>query len=225
MHLDDGYWQRLDRRLELMGEEADGRLYLTRRLVRCAAVALPVLAFPFLFRELQLLAVYPIFTAVLFRQELKALEKRYQEWQKCLIRDVPEVVDRLRICFAGGRDYLSALEGAAAGTTALGRALEKLTEDIRTRGSQSALASFSASFDLPATNRLASALALAIESGYEAAEVYLVNIEEELRQLRQEAAEALVKGKPEKGKTAIFSAFYLGYRGTFAERLGDFRTG
>ena len=27
MHLDDGYWQRLDRRLELMGEEADGRLY------------------------------------------------------------------------------------------------------------------------------------------------------------------------------------------------------
>ena len=106
-------------------------------------------------------------------------------------------------------DYLSALEGAAAGTTALGRALEKLTEDIRTRGSQSALASFSASFDLPATNRLASALALAIESGYEAAEVYLVNIEEELRQLRQEAAEALVKGKPEKVKQLYFLLFIL----------------
>ncbi len=203
-------WQKLDRRLELMGLPEDSRRYLTEKLIRCAAGALPALTLPVLLDRGWTVFCYPIFTAVLFRRQLTALDRRYRQWQQLLIREVPEVVDRLRICFAGGRDYLSSLEEAAAGAgQAMGQALKGLTEDIRTRGSRAALASFSASFDLPAINRLASALSLAVESGYEEAEVYLINIGEELRTLRQEAAEALIKGRPEKVKQLYLILFAL----------------
>lgn len=209
-NVDEDYWRRMNRRLKLMGFQEDSRHYLTGRLIRSAALALPSLLCPALMENLWLTLCYPAFTAVLFRRELKILEKRFQEWQRLLVREVPEVVDRLGICFAGGRDYLAALEEAADSTgQAMGRALKALAEDIRARGSRAALASFNSSFDLPATSRLASALSLAVESGYEAAEVYLVNIEEELRALRQDAADALAKGKPEKVKELYLILFGL----------------
>jgi hypothetical protein len=80
----------------------------------------------------------------------------------------------------------------------MGQALSQLLNDIQTIGSAGALRLFAISFDLPAVQKLASALMLAVESGYGAAEAYFSSIEGELTALRQEAAEALVRSKPEK---------------------------
>ena len=130
---------------------------------------------------------------------MQGLDRRYGRWQKALIQDIPEVMDRLRICFAGGRDYLSALRQAEATSgSAMNRALGQLIHDIQTIGSAGAFRLFSVSFDLPAIQKLASALMLAVESGYSAAEAYFSSIEGELSVLRQEAAESLVRTKPEK---------------------------
>ncbi|MDR1194184.1 MAG: hypothetical protein LBK98_08500 [Peptococcaceae bacterium] len=199
IRVEQTYWDRLDRRLGLMGKKAAGRETLALLMLRCLLYALPALSLPVLLGGWWKALFYPVAVAVLFRQEVKSLDRQYGQWQKSLVRDIPEVMDRLRICFASGRDYLSALRQAqSAGGPAMGRVLSQLIHDIQSMGSAAAFRLFSLSFDLPAVQKLASALMLAVESGYGAAEAYFNSIEGELTALRQEAAEALTKSKPEK---------------------------
>ena len=199
MRIEQTYWDRLGRRLAMMGEKTGAREMATILLLRSLLVSLPALALPFFWEGWWTVALYPVAAAVLFRLEMRELDRKYDKWQKELVRDIPEVVDRLRICFAGGRDYLSALRQAqASGGAAMAQALSQLIHDIQTVGTTSAFHLFAVSFDMPAIQKLTSALTLAVESGYGAAEAYFSSIEGEITLLRQEAAEALVKSKPEK---------------------------
>ncbi len=199
LRIERSYWDKLDRKLALMGEKADGRETVTLILVRSALVALPALALPFVWGGWWRGVFYPLAAAGLTSMELRALDKKYDQWQKSLEKDIPQVIDRVRICFAGGRNYLSALRQAqAAGGQAISAALGRLINDIQTVGANSAFRLFSESFDLPAIHRLSSALMLAIESGYEAAEAYFVSIDGELTALREEAARTLLRARPEK---------------------------
>ncbi|MCL1804623.1 MAG: hypothetical protein FWG28_01250 [Clostridiales bacterium] len=199
MRVGQSYWDGLDRRLALMGEKAAGKETVTILLLRSLLISLPALALPLLWGDWWKAGFYLPAAAFLFRQELRALDKKYAAWQKELARDIPGVMDRMRICFAGGRDYLSALRQAQSGSgPAMDRALSRLIHDIQSIGSAGAFRLFAVSFDLPAVQKLASALTLAVESGYGAAEAYFNSIEGELAALRQEAAESLVRSKPEK---------------------------
>jgi len=199
MQVAPSYWERLDRRLAMMGEKTGGKETVTLLLLRSLLISLPVLAASLLWSDWWLAGGYPLAAALVFRQELRALDSRYRRWQKEMAREIPAVMDRLRICFAGGRDYLSALRQAQASVSpAMEQALSRLVHDIQTIGSVGALRLFSVSFDLPAAQKLASALMLAVESGYGAADAYFNSIEGELTALRQEAAESLVRTKPEK---------------------------
>jgi hypothetical protein len=199
MHVNQSYWDKLDRRLAMMGEKAGAREMTAILLLRSLLISLPILALPMLWSDLRIAAAYPVAVALLYRQEMKALGRKFTLWQQELARGIPEVIDHLRICFAGGRDYLSALRQAqASGSPAIGRALSRLILDIQSIGSVGAFRLFSVSFDLPAIQKLASALMLAVESGYGAAEAYFSSIEDELTALRQEAAESLIRAKPEK---------------------------
>ena len=199
IHLEEGFWENLDRRLGLMGEKDTGRERLAKAMLRSVFYAMPALALPLLLGGWWKLVFYPVAVAVLSQQEYLGLERAYARWQKELVRDIPQVMDRLRICFAGGRDYLSALRQARdCGGPAMHQALSRLLEDIQSQGSSAAFRLFSLSFDLPSVQKLASALMLAVESGYGAAETYFNSIEGELVALRQEAAEALIQAKPEK---------------------------
>lgn len=199
MRIEQSYWDRLGRRLVLMGEKTGAKETVTILLLRGLMVALPALALPLIWADWQKVAVYPVAAAIIFRQELRALDRRYDKWQKELAKDIPGVMDRMRICFAGGRDYLSALRQAQSSAgPAMGGALGQLIHDIQSVGSAGAFRMFALSFDLPAVQKLASALTIAVESGYGAAEAYFSSIEGELSALRQESAESLVKTKPEK---------------------------
>ena len=199
VHIEQSYWDSLNRRLTLMGEKAGARETVTILLLRSLMTALPILAIPLLWEGWWKAGLYPMAVVLIFQQEMKALDRKYRLWQKELVRDIPEVIDCLRICFASGRDYLSALRQVQeAGRGAMVRALGQLINDIQTIGSAGAFRLFALNFDLPATQRLASALMLAVESGYSAAEAYFSSIEGELTALRQEAAESLVRTKPEK---------------------------
>ena len=199
IRVEQSWWERQDRRLALMGEKTGAKETVTILLLRSLMVAAPALALPLVWGGWWKAGLYPVAAALVFRQEMRGLDKKYAGWQKELVRDIPGVMDRMRICFAGGRDYLSALRQAqASGGPAMGRALSRLIHDIQTIGSAEAFRLFAISFDLPAVQKLASALTLAVESGYGAAEAYFNSIEGELAALRQEAAESLVKSKPEK---------------------------
>jgi hypothetical protein len=199
MRVDQSYWDRLDRRLAMMGDKANAKEVTAVLLIRGLLFSLPILALSLMWADLRMAGAYPVAVALLFRHEMRAIDRRYAQWQQELARGIPEVMDHLRICFAGGRDYLSALRQAqASGNPAIGRALSQLILDIQSIGSAGAFRLFSSSFDLPAIQRLASALMLAVESGYGAAEAYFSSIEDELSALRREAAESLIKAKPEK---------------------------
>ena len=199
VRVEQTWWDRLDRKLSLMGDKTCARDKVTVLLLRSLLVSVPILALPLFLSDVWIVGIYPVACAFLFRQEMRSMDKQYKKWQKELARDIPEVMDRLRICFAGGRDYLSALKQAqASGGPAMAQALDQLIHDIQSIGSAGAFRLFAVSFDLPAIQKLASALMLAVESGYGAAEAYFSSIEGELSALRQEAAESLVKAKPEK---------------------------
>lgn len=199
IRVEQTYWDRLGRKLAMMGEKIGAREMATVLLIRSLAVSTLILALPLLWGGWWMAGLYPFAAIALFRMEMKELDRKYDKWQKELARDIPEVVDRLRICFAGGRDYLSALRQAqASGGTAMAQALSQLIHDIQTIGTAEAFHLFAVSFDLPAIQKLASALTLAVESGYGAAEAYFSSIESEITELRLEAAESLVRTKPEK---------------------------
>ena len=199
MNIEKSYWDSLERKLVLMGEKTGAKERVTILLLRSLLVSLPALALPLMWMDWWKACAYPLVVAFIFRQELRGLDRRYATWQAELAKDIPGVMDRMRICFAGGRDYLSALRQAQASSgPAMGRALSQLVHDIQSIGSSGAFRLFAISFDLPAVQKLASALTLAVESGYGAAEAYFSSIEGELAALRREAAESLVRSKPEK---------------------------
>jgi Flp pilus assembly protein TadB len=199
IRIEQSYWDKLDRKLTMMGESAGGKETITLMLLRSMLVALPIIAVPLMWEGWWKAGFYPLAVAIVFREESKALNHRYDQWQKTLERDIPEVIDRVRICFAGGRDYLSALRQAQASSgPAMSGALNRLIHDIQATGASGAFRMFSNSFDLPALHKLASSLMLAVESGYEAAEAYFRSIEGELTALREEATQTLLQTKPER---------------------------
>jgi pilus assembly protein TadC len=136
---------------------------------------------------------------VLVYQNYQSLLKRYHAWQKEIQRDIPDLIDKLRISFASGRDYVSALiQVRASSGPKMARAIERLVSDIQSIGVARALDGFAAAFRMPVVNKLASAVRIAVESGYQSAETYFVNIESDLREVRQVAMEELTRSKPEK---------------------------
>lgn len=201
LDVDESYWSMMDRKLIHMGISENSKYYLTKKFIESLIIALPCLLMPFMFHAPFLIICFFAMVAVTFASNLKQIDKDYTKWQQKLINEIPEVIDRLSICFAGGKSYQLALTEAKKDTKSqMSNALEVLLEDIRTKGVRKALAIFSQSFDLPATTRLATAISIAVESGYEQAEIYLMNIEDEMRELRRNSAMELIKGKPEKIK-------------------------
>jgi len=190
---------RLSRMLRLMGKEEKPEQIIMQTFIWGLLGAMPFLIVPFLLKNWLVLLLYPVFSLFIFFQEIKKIKREYQQWQTEIIRDIPEVIDRLRIGFVAGRDYISVLKQAAQNSgQAMRRVLEQLVNDIQAVGSSEALRAFAADYDIPIMGKLSSALTIAIESGYKAAEAYFANIEREIRKLREESNEQIIQSKPEK---------------------------
>lgn len=209
-------WLALDRMLLAMGSGAAGREIFMQGLLQGLAGALPLLAVPILTKQWGWFILYPLGSVLLLVQRLRQIHSEFKIWQQQLTRDIPDVIDHLRINFAGGRDYLSALSQAGSHCgPVMALALEHLVNDIHTMGPSEALSVFSDRFDLAIMSKLASAVRIAVESGYGAAETYFANIEDEILALRQEAAESLIQAKPGK-----LIPFYLILYGLAIAALG-----
>jgi hypothetical protein len=196
---DGTIYSRLSRMLRLMGKEQTGEEAFAQAFIWGLLGALPILAVPVFTDNWFMVLLYPIFALVILYQECSKIKKDYAKWQQELTRDIPEVIDRLRIGFAAGRDHFSVLQQASQNSgSAMERVLDHLVQDMKILGAKEALRLFSVDYDLPVMGKLASALTIAIESGYLAAEAYFKNIEAELRSLRQESIELITRAKPEK---------------------------
>lgn len=142
--------------------------------------------------------LYPLGVFLLVYRQYKSLQKRFKKWQLELVKDLPELIDKLRISFAGGRDYISALIQAKEGSGPRMRAIiERLINDLQYMRYSQALDNFSNSLRIPAATKFAAALKISVEYGYQEAENYFRIIESDIVEVRRTAIEELTKSKPE----------------------------
>ena len=185
----------------LMGEKKRAERELALFIVYGFAGALPILIIPILTNYPGYLVFYPVAAVVLVYQQYKKLQNDYRKWQREIIKDLPELIDKLRISFASGRDYISTFIQARDNSgTKLRSIIDKLINDLQCMRPAQALDLFADSFKMPVVNKFASAIKISIEYGYEQAENYFKVIENDIVEVRRVAIEELTRSKPEKVK-------------------------
>lgn len=185
--------------LALMGSQSKAEKELAVFIVKGFTGALPILAVPVVTGFVGYFALYPVFAVILTVQQYAGLKKKYRKWQLEVKKDLPELIDKLRISFASGRDYISAFHQAKSNSgVRMKTIIEKLINDLQCMRPAQALDLFAESFKMPVVTKFASAVKIAIEHGYENAENYFKIIETDITEIRKIAIEEITKSKPEK---------------------------
>lgn len=184
--------------LLLMGEKIQAEKEVAIYIFNGLLGALPLLLVS-AFTGVEIYTVlYPLGVFLLVYRQYKSLQKRFKKWQLELVKDLPELIDKLRISFAGGRDYISALIQAKESSGPRMRAIiERLINDLQYMRYSQALDNFSNSLRIPAATKFAAALKISVEYGYQEAENYFRIIESDIVEVRRTAIEELTKSKPE----------------------------
>lgn len=197
--LDSVIIEEMDLMLSLMGIEKRAEKVLAEYLLKGILGALPLLVVPGLTGFYGYIVLYPVGVAILILNQYYLLKKQYKNWQREVIKDLPELIDKLRICFASGRDYIAAfLEARQHSGPKLQNLISKLINDLQYMRPAQALDIFAGTFKMPVVNKFSTAVKIAIEYGYDAAESYFSVIENDIMELRQLAVEELTKSRPEK---------------------------
>lgn len=185
--------------LNLMRIKTRPESELAKYIIKGFLGSLPILAVPLLTGFIGYFVLYPIFVIVITYQQYLGLKKQFKKWQIEMAKDIPELIDKLRISFASGRDYISAFNQAKENSgKRMNNIIDKLINDFRFMRHTQALDLFAQSFKMPVVTKFASAVKIAIEHGYEAAENYFRIIESDITEIRHVAIEELTKSKPEK---------------------------
>lgn len=185
--------------LALMGSKKRAERVLAGYVLYGLAGALPIMTVPLLTGYAGYLVIYPVAVCVLVYQRITGLRRAYGQWQRQMIKELPALIDKLRIGFASGRDYLSVFIQARNGSEPpLRSLLDKLINDLQYLRPDQALDLFAASFKMPVVTKFSSAVKIAVEHGYEAAENYFRIIENDIVEVRRIAIEELTRAKPEK---------------------------
>lgn len=183
----------------LMGIKTRPERELARFFAQGIVGGLPILIVPFITEFYGYLALYPVAVIFLIMHGYRKHKADYEKWQREIIRDLPDLIDKLRISFASGRDYLSAFIQARDTSGPKMRAMiDKLINDLQCMRPTQALDIFADSFKMPAVTKFTSAVKIALEYGYESAESYFQTIEQDIMEVRRVAIEELTKSKPEK---------------------------
>lgn len=185
--------------LNLMGLKTCPEKEMAKYIIKSFIGSLPILAVPILTGFLGYTVLYPVFVAILIYQQYLVFRNQFKKWQTETVKDLPDLIDKLRISFASGRDYISAFNQAKENSSErMNIMIDKLINDFRFMRPSQALDLFAQSFRMPVVTRFASAVKIAVEYGYEKAENYFCIIESDITELRQVSIEELTKSKPEK---------------------------
>ncbi len=189
----------LKKMLSLMGEKKrPERIYADHILTALLAAAV-LLGIPMLTGFAGYLLLYPIGVGLIIIGQAQKVKRRFRRWQNDIIRDIPELIDKMRISLASGKDYISALRTVRENSgPRLSAMLDKLINDMQIMKPSQALDEFAAAFDMPVMIKFVAAVKVGIETGYEQSENYFTHIEQDIRELRKLALEELTRNKPEK---------------------------
>jgi len=182
-----------------MGSDCEAENELVRYVLQSVAAALPVLAVPYITGFTGYCFIYPVAAALVFCQKYRGLRRRYCRWQNEIIKDLPSLIDKLRIGFASGRNFVAAfVQARDCSGPALRSIIDKLINDLQYMRPAQALDLFAGTLQMPVATKFASAVKIAVEYGYEQAENYFANIESDIVEVRRAAIEEMTKAKPEK---------------------------
>lgn len=185
--------------LQLMGIETTPERILAGWILKGIVGALPIFILPILTQCNAYYLLYPVFVVIIIYQNYLKLKKGFEAWQREIIKDIPELVDKLRISFSCGKSHLSAFMQARDHSGVKMKVLiERLINDFQYMSYATALDQFADSFKMPIMNKFVSAIKIAIEHGYESADNYFQIIEQDIVEVRRVAIEELTKSKPEK---------------------------
>ena len=183
----------------LMGVKKRPEREVALFIVYGLAGALPILLVPAITGFIGYIVLYPAVAGMLVYRQYVKLQKDYRQWQREIIRDLPHLIDKLRISFASGRDYISAFIQARENSGSKMRSIiDKLINDLQCMRPHQALDLFADSFKMPIVNKFASAVKISIEYGYRQAEDYFKIIENDIVEVRRVSIEELTRAKPEK---------------------------
>lgn len=183
----------------LMGVKKRPEKELANYVIYGVVGGLPILIVPFITGFWGYIVAYPAVVGIIIYQQYSKLKMEYRAWQTEITKDIPELIDKLRISFASGRDHISAFVQAKENSGYRMRIIiDQLINDFQSMRPAQALDLFSAAFKMPVINKFASAVKIAIEHGPESAENYFKIIETDVIEVRRVAIEELTKSKPEK---------------------------
>ncbi len=185
--------------LFLMGEKKSAERFIADCAAYSLTASLPMLIVPVILDYPGYFAAFPLMFVFMFYYKINELNMKFKKWKTNVEKEIPDLIDKLRISFASGTDHILAFRQAymTSGPN-LKKPLERLLNDLQVTTPAKALDLFADSFKMPVVNKFTSAVKIAIEHGYEQAESYFTIIETDIIDLRQTAIEELTKSKPEK---------------------------
>lgn len=185
--------------LHMMGRKKQAEKELAVYILNGMLGALPLVLTSALTGVWVYMALYPLGVFLITYRQYNNLRNKFKKWQIELVKDLPELIDKLRISFAGGRDHISALIQANESSGPRMRiVVDQLINDLQYMRYNQAFDQFSNSLKIPAAAKFTAAMKISVEYGYEQAENYFRIIENDITELRRTAIEELTKSKPEK---------------------------
>ena len=189
----------LKKMLLLMGEKKrPERIYADHMLTALLAASV-LLTVPLITGFAGYLLLYPAGVFLILTGQAQMVKRRFHKWQADIVRDIPELIDKMRISLASGKDYISALRTVRNNSgPRLSAMLDKLINDMQVMKPSQALDEFAGAFGMPVMVKFVAAVKVGIETGYEHSENYFTHIEQDIRDLRKLALEEIIKNRPEK---------------------------
>jgi hypothetical protein len=202
IRIEEIYGNRLKKMLRMMGEGKSFERIFADHVISAFLGGLGILILPVITGFWGYIVLYPFSVLGMMIYQYFRVAKRFKAWQTEVIKDIPELIDKMRISLASGKDYISSLKKVQENSgPRLSIMLEKLINDMQIMRPTQALDEFGNSFGMPVMVKFVAAVKVGIEVGYEQAENYFIHIEQDIREIRKIALEELTKNKPEKVMT------------------------
>jgi Flp pilus assembly protein TadB len=163
----------LRKMLTLMGEKKKPEHVYADHIVTALVASSTLLIIPFLTKSIGYIFLYPLGVMAIMFGQSQMVKKRYRAWQTEVVKDIPELIDKMRICLASGKDYISALKKVQENSgPRLSNILDKLINDMQIMRPNQALDEFANAFGMPVMIKFVAAVKVGIEVGYELLRAY-----------------------------------------------------
>jgi Flp pilus assembly protein TadB len=191
--------ERLRKMYNGLNKKENFAVYLSKTFFKVLAVScLPIFMYMLVPNKIFLIMV-PLGVVLFFMAYIYKIKEEYQKRQNILLRDLPELIDKMTSALAAGRPLERIFEDFSDHCSPiLSRMLMNLVANLNTMPMRNALRIFAMEVDYDEMYDFISVVNVIVEKGYHEAESNLQSIKDDLDVLRKKALEEKTKGDPAK---------------------------